>query len=170
MRSAFWFVHQISDLLWKLIVYDIRFTWERSSQLLLNNEKLVCAICFKVGGRILKHYKCLRLFIPYIITTWKGNNPFTFQISNHYINFCWILKLGEMRPDFDRCFRFVTSLGYNVVVFMSYHFLLDGNIAFAFKFLCSNEVPINIKISDLQIVPNHLWNQYIKNVMFRYFL
>ncbi|XP_078251107.1 uncharacterized protein LOC144590125 [Rhinoraja longicauda] len=37
----------ISELLWTLIVYDIRFTWERSSQLLVNDEKLVCAICFK---------------------------------------------------------------------------------------------------------------------------
>uniref|UniRef100_UPI00398EB846 uncharacterized protein n=1 Tax=Pristiophorus japonicus TaxID=55135 RepID=UPI00398EB846 len=37
----------IGELLWKLIVHDIRFTWERSSQLQLDNDKLVCAVCFK---------------------------------------------------------------------------------------------------------------------------
>ncbi|XP_078424061.1 filamin-A-like [Cetorhinus maximus] len=40
----------IAELLWKLIVYDIRFTWERSSQLQLDNNKLVCSVCFKVQG------------------------------------------------------------------------------------------------------------------------
>ncbi|XP_067907309.1 uncharacterized protein [Heterodontus francisci] len=37
----------IAELLWKLIVHDIRFTWERSSQLQLDNDKLVCSVCFK---------------------------------------------------------------------------------------------------------------------------
>ncbi|GCB71563.1 hypothetical protein scyTo_0001618 [Scyliorhinus torazame] len=37
----------IAELLWRLIVYDIRFTWERSSQLQLDQNKLVCSVCFK---------------------------------------------------------------------------------------------------------------------------
>ncbi|XP_048405148.1 uncharacterized protein LOC125460951 isoform X2 [Stegostoma tigrinum] len=38
---------RIMELLWRLIVHDIQFTWERSSQLLLDNDKLVCSVCFK---------------------------------------------------------------------------------------------------------------------------
>ncbi|XP_059834388.1 uncharacterized protein LOC132398666 [Hypanus sabinus] len=37
----------IDDLLWKLIVHDIQFTWERSSQLQLDSDKLICSVCFK---------------------------------------------------------------------------------------------------------------------------
>ncbi|XP_043564823.1 uncharacterized protein LOC122559439 [Chiloscyllium plagiosum] len=37
---------RIKELLWRLIVHDIQFTWERSSQLQLDNDKLVCSVCF----------------------------------------------------------------------------------------------------------------------------
>uniref|UniRef100_H3B944 Uncharacterized protein n=1 Tax=Latimeria chalumnae TaxID=7897 RepID=H3B944_LATCH len=37
----------VSELLWKLIAHDIWFTWERSSQLQLTDDKLVCSVPFK---------------------------------------------------------------------------------------------------------------------------
>ncbi|RXN00140.1 Ankycorbin [Acipenser ruthenus] len=37
----------VLNLLWKLIAHDIWFTWERSSQLQLSDDKLLCSIPFK---------------------------------------------------------------------------------------------------------------------------
>ncbi|XP_032894096.1 uncharacterized protein LOC116984113 [Amblyraja radiata] len=84
-------IKSVSDLLWKLIVYDIRFTWERSSQLLLNNEKLVCAICFKwtlqVKSSAQKQAKAPPSFfagLAFPLDETKGSSVST-QVESYYL-------------------------------------------------------------------------------------
>ncbi|XP_075062083.1 uncharacterized protein LOC142150797 [Mixophyes fleayi] len=40
-------VSQVLNLLWKLISYDLLFTWERSSQLMHSDVKVICSVPFK---------------------------------------------------------------------------------------------------------------------------
>ncbi|KAM9311606.1 uncharacterized protein PAF06_009440 [Gastrophryne carolinensis] len=39
---------QVLELLWKIISHDLLFTWERSSQLMHNDDKVACSVPFKL--------------------------------------------------------------------------------------------------------------------------